>query len=83
MNPLRQNLYHALLSIALLVTMVSASHPDNGTAATAQLLRATHAAASAVCSFHGPHRANGCPLGVTPADAVRRAVEKLLDSSVR
>ena len=82
MNALRLNLFHALLSIVLLVTMVSVSRPDNGTAATTQILRATHAAASAVCNFHGLDCTRGTSMGRNPAAALQRVVEQLVGGSV-
>lgn len=82
MNVLRQNLFNALLSIALLVMMVSVSNPQNGTTATRQILRATRAAASAVCNFHGLDCTRGASPGRNPAAALKRAVEELISRSV-
>ena len=75
MNPLRLNLAYALLSFALLLSLVSISHPESGPAT--QAIRVTQRSASAVANFVGYRCERELVPRIDPIGALKQIVRSL------
>ncbi len=76
MNPLRLNLAYALLSLTLLLTLVSFSHPESGPAR--QALRVTQRYAAALSNLSGFKCDRGLVPRINPIGALEQIVHSIL-----
>jgi hypothetical protein len=77
MNPLRENLCHAILSFALLATIALGT--DRGTVGPTQIQQATQRASAAMRNFLGIDSLRARCDRATLGDALKQSVRRMLD----